>query len=71
VFKENKRLNYKARVLCHQCVFATIIQNILKAVTLKQVWDTLKQIYENSKKIKKVKLQSFKRHYEILSTTEL
>ena len=38
-----------------------------QSATSKQVWDTLKQVYGNSGKIKKVKLHSLRRHYELIA----
>ena len=69
-YKEMKKLDCKARVLLHQCVAAPIFQKISKAVTAKEVWEILQNGYGNSGKLKKLKLQSLRRQYELLSMTE-
>ncbi|RDX81771.1 hypothetical protein CR513_37508, partial [Mucuna pruriens] len=68
--RENKRLDCKARVLLHQCVSANVFQKISQAATSKQAWDILQQVYGNTGRTKKVKLQSLRRQYELLSMTE-
>ncbi|XP_027936118.1 uncharacterized protein LOC114191132 [Vigna unguiculata] len=69
-YKEMKKLDCKARVLAHQCIGAPIFQKISKVVTTKEVWEILQNGYGNSGKMKKVKLQSLRRQYELLSITE-
>ena len=61
MFKENMKLDCKARVLLHQCVSATIFHTISKAITSKEAWDILSNGYGKSGKIKNVKLQSLRR----------
>ncbi|BAU02573.1 hypothetical protein VIGAN_11212400 [Vigna angularis var. angularis] len=56
--KENKKLDCKARMLLHQCVSATIFQKVSKAGTTKEIWDILQEGYDNTGKVKKIKLQS-------------
>ncbi|RDX78069.1 hypothetical protein CR513_41708, partial [Mucuna pruriens] len=68
--QENKRLDYKAQVLLHQCVSANVFQKISQAATSKQAWDILQQVYGNTGRTKKVKLQSLRRQYELLSMIE-
>ena len=68
--RENKRLNYKARVLLHQCVSANVFQKISQATISNQAWDILQQVYGYTRRIKKVKLQSLRRQYELLSMTQ-
>ena len=68
--RENKRLDYKAQVLLHQCVSTNVFQKISQVATLKQAWDILQQVYGNTGRTKKVKLQSLRRQYELLSMIE-
>ncbi|XP_047158874.1 eukaryotic translation initiation factor 3 subunit C-like [Vigna umbellata] len=68
--KENTRLDYKTRMLLHQCVSAANFQKVSKAVTAKEVWDILQEGYANSEKVKKIRLQSLQRHYEPLGMGE-
>ncbi|WVY89999.1 hypothetical protein V8G54_035513 [Vigna mungo] len=69
-YKENKKLDCKARMLLHQCVSAAIFQKVSKAVTAKEIWDILQEGYGNSGKVKKVRLQSLQRQYELLGMGE-
>ncbi|XP_017438290.1 uncharacterized protein LOC108344345 [Vigna angularis] len=66
LYKENKRLDCKARMLLQQCVSEAIFQKISKADTTKEVWDILQEDYGNSVKVKKIRLQSLQRQYELL-----
>ncbi|RDX83677.1 hypothetical protein CR513_35377, partial [Mucuna pruriens] len=43
---------------------------ISHAATSKQAWDILQQVYDNTGRTKKVKLQYLRRQYELLSMTE-
>ncbi|WVZ04008.1 hypothetical protein V8G54_024814 [Vigna mungo] len=65
-YKENRRLDCKARMLLHQCISASIFQKVSKATTAKEFWDILQDGYGNSSKVKKVRLQSLQRQYELL-----
>ncbi|XP_052724120.1 uncharacterized protein LOC128193958 [Vigna angularis] len=69
-YKENKRLDCKARMLLHQCISATIFQKVSKAVTAKELWDILQEGYGNSGKVKTIRLQSLQRQYELLCMGE-
>ncbi|XP_014506362.1 uncharacterized protein LOC106766119 [Vigna radiata var. radiata] len=70
VYRDNKKLDCKARMILHQCVSATIFQKISKATTAEEAWDILQDGYGNSGKVKKVRLQSLQRQYELLCTGE-
>ncbi|XP_047159678.1 uncharacterized protein LOC124830091 [Vigna umbellata] len=70
VYKENEKLDCKARMLLHQCVSATIFQKVSRATTTKEAWDILQDGYGNSGRVKKVRLQSLQRQYELLSMGE-
>lgn len=50
-------------VSCH-------IQKVSKVVTVKEVWDILPEGYNNTGKVKKIKLQSLQRQYELLGIGE-
>jgi len=54
----------KPKCICIS-VSATIFQKISKAATLKETWDILTNVYGNYEKIKKVKLQSLQRQYDM------
>ncbi|XP_014495023.1 uncharacterized protein LOC106756941 [Vigna radiata var. radiata] len=70
LYRENRRLDCKARMLLHQCISPAIFQKVSKANTAKEVWDILQDGYGNSGKVKKVRLQSLKRQYELLGMGE-
>ncbi|XP_017428560.1 uncharacterized protein LOC108336599 [Vigna angularis] len=70
LYKENIRLDCKARMLLHQCISASIFQKVSKATTAKEVWDILQDGYGNSCKVKKVRLESLQRQYELLCMGE-
>ncbi|XP_017420138.1 uncharacterized protein LOC108330138 [Vigna angularis] len=57
-------------MLLHQCVSATIFQKVSKAGTTKEIWDILQEGYGNISKVKKIKLQSLQRQYELLGMGE-
>ncbi|XP_017412862.1 uncharacterized protein LOC108324426 [Vigna angularis] len=57
-------------MLLHQCISATIFQKVSKATTTKEVWDILQDDYGNSSKVKKIRLQSLQRQYELLCMGE-
>lgn len=57
-------------MLLHQCISATIFQKVSRAATAKAVWDILQDEYGNSGRLKKVRLQSLWRQYELLSMGE-
>ena len=68
--KENKKIDCKAQMLLHQCVSSAIFQKISKAESAKHIWDILEQTYENTGRVKKVRLQSLRRQFELLSTID-
>ncbi|BAT90103.1 hypothetical protein VIGAN_06128100 [Vigna angularis var. angularis] len=57
-------------MLLHQCISPTIFQKVSKATTAKEVWDILQDGYGNSDKVKKIRLQSLQRQYELLCMRE-
>ncbi|WVZ16028.1 hypothetical protein V8G54_013594 [Vigna mungo] len=69
-YKESRKLDCKARMLLHQCISAKIFQKVSKATTAKEIWDILQDGYGNSGKVKKMRLQSLQRQYELLSMGE-
>lgn len=57
-------------MLLHQCISPAIFQKVSKAITAKEVWDVLQDGYDNSSKVKKVRLQSLQCQYELLGMRE-
>ncbi|WVZ03895.1 hypothetical protein V8G54_024701 [Vigna mungo] len=66
LYKEKRQLDYKGRMLLHQCISAIIFQKVSKVVTAKEVWGILQEGYGNSRKVKKIRLQALERQYELL-----
>lgn len=66
VHKEAKKKDCKALFLIHQCVDANTFEKIAEATTSKAAWDILEKCYGGDPKVKKVRLQSLRRQYELL-----
>ena len=64
--KEQKKRDYKALYLIHQCVNDENFEKIASATSAKAAWDALEKSYAGDEKIKKVRLQSLRRQYELL-----
>ncbi|RDY01334.1 hypothetical protein CR513_15348, partial [Mucuna pruriens] len=65
-----KESDCKALFLIHQCLDSTDFEKIALANSAKEAWDILNKSYGGANKIKKVKLQSFCRQYELLSMND-
>ncbi|XP_019462913.1 PREDICTED: uncharacterized protein LOC109361831 [Lupinus angustifolius] len=70
MFKEAKKKDNKALFLLHQCVDDTHFEKIQNAITAKDAWDILTRSHSGGDKIKKVKLQTLRRQYELLQMEE-
>ncbi|XP_006595267.1 uncharacterized protein LOC114381587 [Glycine soja] len=60
----------KALFIIHQCVDADNFQKIRSVDTAKKAWDTLEKSYAGDNKLKKVKLQTLIRQYELLQMSD-
>ncbi|XP_006575979.1 uncharacterized protein [Glycine max] len=60
----------KALFIIHQCEDADNFQKIRSADTTKKAWDTLEKSYAGDSKLKKVKLQTLRRQYELLQMSD-
>ena len=69
-YKDLKKKDCKALFLIHQCVNDANFEKIANATTSKEAWDILIKSYEGAEKIKKVKLQTLRRQYELLAMEE-
>ncbi|XP_014490466.1 uncharacterized protein LOC106753187 [Vigna radiata var. radiata] len=69
-YKENKKLDCKARMILHQCISATIFQKVSKATTAKETWEILQDGYGSAGNVKEIRLQSLRRQYELLKMEE-
>ncbi|OIW20142.1 hypothetical protein TanjilG_02122 [Lupinus angustifolius] len=65
-FRESKKKDCKALCMIHQCVDESNFEEIANVKTAKEAWDTLEKSYAGAEKVKKVKLQTLRREYELL-----
>ncbi|XP_019455105.1 PREDICTED: uncharacterized protein LOC109356199 [Lupinus angustifolius] len=68
--REAMKKDCKALFLLHQCVDGGNFEKIVGAKTTKEVWDSLEKSHKGVDKIKKVKLQTLRRRYELLQMEE-
>ncbi|GAU32293.1 hypothetical protein TSUD_63100 [Trifolium subterraneum] len=65
-FREVKKKDCKALFLIHQYVDSSNFEKISSAISSKQAWDILNNAHGGGDKVKKVRLQSLRRQYELL-----
>jgi len=68
--RESKKKDFKALFLIRQCVGFANFEKISSANSIKAAWNILNKSYGGADKIKKVKLQSLRRQYELLSMAD-
>ncbi|XP_019439043.1 PREDICTED: uncharacterized protein LOC109344742 [Lupinus angustifolius] len=66
VHRDCKKRDCKALFMIHQCVDESNFEKISNAKTAKEAWDSLDKCYAGAEKVKKVKLQTLRREYELL-----
>ncbi|GAU51255.1 hypothetical protein TSUD_412480, partial [Trifolium subterraneum] len=69
-FKELKKKDYKALFIIHQCVSPNNFEIVGDALLSKEAWDNLEKAYGGATKVKKVRLQTYKRQFELLQMEE-
>lgn len=69
-YKESKKKDQNVLFYIHQCVEAKVFDKIIHAATSKEAWNMLKRYHGGDAKVKKVRLQSFKKQYEMLHMKE-
>ncbi|KAK2405219.1 hypothetical protein QL285_054482 [Trifolium repens] len=69
-FKETKKKDCKALFYIQQNVDSRHFEKIAKATKSKEAWDILASYHEGGERVKKVKLQSFRKQYEMLQMEE-
>ncbi|XP_026409890.1 uncharacterized protein LOC113304986 [Papaver somniferum] len=69
---ENIKKNFKATYIIHQGIHESLMERVIYIKQAKAAWDGLVSYYTGSDKVKKVRLQTLKRKYELLQmeTTE-
>ncbi|KAK2426752.1 hypothetical protein QL285_025388 [Trifolium repens] len=70
LFKENRKKDCKALFYIQQNVDTQHFEKIAKATKSKEAWDILASYHEGGERVKKVKLQSFRKQYEMLQMDE-
>ena len=66
IHKENKKKECKAMCLLHQCVDIPRFEKIAGAATSKEAWDILEKGNVGANQLKKVRLQTMRRQYELM-----
>ncbi|MCI34761.1 retrovirus-related pol polyprotein from transposon TNT 1-94 [Trifolium medium] len=66
VHKEAKKKNFKALFIIHQSVSPDIFEKVSDAQSSKEAWDVLSTAYRGDEKVKKVKIQTHRRQYELI-----
>lgn len=69
-YKEAKTKDCKALFYIQQNVHNQHFEKISKATRSKEAWDILENYYTGGDKVKQVKLQSYRRKYEIMQMKE-
>ncbi|KAI9177638.1 hypothetical protein LWI28_017655 [Acer negundo] len=65
-----KLKDLKVKNYLFQAIDRTILETILNKETAKAIWDSMRQKYQGSTKVKRAQLQALRREFEILSMKE-
>ena len=68
--REMKKKDIKALVMIYQCVDDPHFEKLAGTTTAKEAWETLNKAYAGAEKVKKVRLQTLKRQYDMLQMEE-
>ncbi|WJX18783.1 hypothetical protein P8452_08547 [Trifolium repens] len=68
--KELKKKDFKALFIIHQSVNPDIFEKVSDSQSSKEAWDVLSVAYGGDEKVKKVRLQTHKREYELIQMEE-
>ena len=69
-FEEAKLKDLKVKNYLFQAIEREILETILDKSSSKGIWDSMRQKYEGSTKVKRAQLQALRREYELLSMKE-
>lgn len=67
-YKDQMKKDGKALFLIHQCMDLDIFEKIIEEETTKEAWDKLKKLYDGDEKLKKVKLHTLRKQFEMTQT---
>lgn len=70
VIDEQKLKDLKLKNFLYQSIDRDILDTILNTDTSKQIWDSMKQKFEGSTKVKRAQLQALRKEYETLQMKE-
>lgn len=70
VRKEQRRKDWKALLLIHQCVDPNVFGKIIEEETSKEAWDKLKNLYGGDEKLKRMKLQTLRKQFDMTQMKE-
>ena len=68
--EEAKLKDIKVKNLLFQAIDREIMETILDKSTSKAIWDSMKQKYQGSTKVKKTQLQALRKEFEMLNINE-
>lgn len=68
--KGQRNKDGKTIFLIHQCVDPNMFEKIIEEETSKGVWDKLKNLYGRNEKLKRVKLQTPRKQFEMINMKE-
>ncbi|XP_019432062.1 PREDICTED: uncharacterized protein LOC109339119 [Lupinus angustifolius] len=68
--KQNKKRDCKAICLLHQAVDNAHFEMIAGSATTKEAWDVLEKHYAGAAQLKKIRLQTMRRQYELMQMEE-
>ena len=69
-YKDAKKKDCKGLCILHQRMNQAIFEKIARSESSKAVWDVLANSYAGDKKLKKVRLQTLRRQYELIRMEE-
>lgn len=70
LIKEQKLKDLKAKNYLFQAISRDVLETILNKDTSKSIWDSMKQKFKGSNRIKRAQLQALRKDFEILHTKE-
>lgn len=65
-FDEQKLKDLKAKNYLFQALDRTVLETILRKDTAKDIWDSMKQKYQGTTRVKRAHLQALRKEFEIL-----
>ena len=64
--EDQKLKDLKAKNYLFQAIDRSILETILKKDTVKDIWDSLKQQYQGTSRVKRAQLQALRKEFEVL-----